>query len=300
MTTSDAHPFFSAWWLAIRPRTLSAAVAPVIVGSGIAAGFHSFHIIPALVALFCSLLIQIGANLVNDVADFLKGTDKGQRLGPTRVTQSGLLTPRQVWSGAVLVFLLASLGGVYLAWFGGWQVIAIGIVCIFGAVLYTAGPYSFADHGWGDFFAGVFFGFFGVCGTTFIFIGYTPLCAWIGGLAVAVLTTNILVVNNVRDIETDRKAGRVNIPIRYGRRGGEIEYAIMLGVAYLCPFLLWFTLGWNHWLVLLPLITLPLALRLYSRFRSTPQSPAMNVILALTARQLLLYGLALGIGLALA
>jgi 1,4-dihydroxy-2-naphthoate octaprenyltransferase len=251
-----------------------------------------------MAALFCALLIQVGANLVNDVVDFQKGTDTADRLGPTRVTLAGLLTPRQVWFGVGVVFGLAGLFGLYLAIAAGPVVILIGLVCILAAFTYTMGPYPLARHGLGDLFALLLFGIVGVCGTAFVILGYVPPEAWWGGLGAGVQVTNILVVNNVRDIESDRRAGRKNIPVRWGRGAGELEYYIMLGLAYMAPLA---AFGFGHapvW-ALLALLSLPEAVSLSITFHRTPTGKALNGILARTARLLLVYALLFGAGLAL-
>ena len=221
MTVDDAHNLttLQRWWLAIRPRTLPAAASPVLIGWVIAWVNGAFHLLPAIVILLCALLLQILANLVNDVADFQKGTDKSGRLGPMRVTQSGLLSARAVWKGAAVAALLAAAGGIYLALFRGWPVLVIGGVALICAVLYTVGPFAFEDYGLGDLAAFLFFGFITVCGTTYILLGHLVPLSWMGGLSAGALVTAILVVNNVRDIESDTLAGRKNIPVRLGTQG---------------------------------------------------------------------------------
>ena len=288
-------PHWRRWWLAIRPRTLPAATAPVLIGLAVAFSQGYFKWLPALVILLCALLLQILANLVNDVADFQKGTDKSGRLGPTRVTQSGLLTSRQVWTGAVGVALLAMLGGVYLVFVGGWPVLVMGAASILGAVLYTVGPYALEDYGLGDLFALIFFGFVAVCGTTYILAGQLFPLSWVGGLGAGSLVTDILVVNNVRDIESDRRSGRKNIPVCWGRRAGEIEYLIMLILAYLAPILA-IILGWADLWLLLPLLSLPRAIFLWQQIRTLPAGPGFNRLLAQTAQLVLLYCLLFSAG----
>jgi 1,4-dihydroxy-2-naphthoate polyprenyltransferase len=280
--------FTQKWWIAIRPRTLPAAGSPVLIGWAIAWVNDSFKWLPALVILFCALLLQILANLVNDVADFQKGTDKSGRLGPTRVTQSGLLSIKQVWTGAALVALLAAVGGAYLAAYRGWPVLVMGGVALLFAVLYTVGPFSLEDYGLGDLAAFIFFGFVTVCGTTYILLGHFVSIAWMGGLGAGALVTAILVVNNVRDIASDSVAGRKNIPVLWGRRAGEIEFMLMMFLAYLASILS-FMFGWAGWLILLPLVTIPRAIQLIVRIRKLPATPAFNELLADTAQLVLFY-----------
>jgi 1,4-dihydroxy-2-naphthoate polyprenyltransferase len=297
--TQNIHSLstFQRWMLAIRPRTLPAAAAGGLLGAGIAwktAG-RVPPLVPALVILACALLLQILANLVNDVADFQKGTDTAERLGPVRVTQSGLLSPRQMWAGVAVNILLAGLGGLYLAWVAGWVVIAIGAASILIAMLYTVGPFALEDLGLGDLFALLFFGLVAVGGTVYILTGRLTGLGWLGGLAAGCLTTAILVVNNVRDIETDRQAGRKNIPVVWGRRAAELEYGLMLGIAYVVPVAA-HLLGWVSIWALIPLVTLPRAMYLYRQIHSLPPGRQFNLLLADTAQLLLLFSVLFGIG----
>ena len=301
MTTADETRSLTnlqRWWLAIRPRTLPAAASPVFIGWAIAWVNGAFHLLPAIIILLCALLLQILANLVNDVADFQKGTDKSGRLGPTRVTQSGLLSVRAVWAGAVVVAMLAAAGGLYLAFFRGWLVLVIGAVALICAVLYTVGPFAFEDYGLGDLVAFLFFGFVTVCGTTYILLGYLVPLSWMGGLGAGALVTAILVVNNVRDIQSDTIAGRKNIPVRWGRRAGEIEYTVMMIVAYLaaCVAVL---AGWSGAWILLPLISIPRAILLVRQIRSLPAGSGFNLLLANTAQLVLVYCVLFALGILL-
>lgn len=281
---------FQRWMLAIRPRTLPAAMAPVFVGIAVAQTICPVDTFPALVILGCAILLQILANLVNDVADFQKGTDTTGRLGPVRVTQSGLLTPRQVWTGAVITALLAAAGGVYLATLAGLPVILMGSAAILFAVFYTVGPFALEDHGLGDLFSLIFFGFVAVCGTTWILAGVIPILSWLGGLTIGCLITAILVVNNVRDIESDLRAGRRNIPTRFGRRAGELEYGIMLVVPFLVLPIAW-ALGWINAWILLPFLAIPRGFQLWRMMTTLPAGPGFNRLLALTAQFALIYAI---------
>jgi len=285
---------FQRWQLASRPKTLPAAISPVLVGWAIAWDLGAFSLGPALAALMIAVLLQIAANLVNDVADFQKGADTHERLGPLRVTQAGLLTPRQVWTGVVVVFALTALIGLYLVWVSGWPALVLGIAAIAGAVLYSVGRRSFAATGSGDLFALVFFGFGALCGTVYVLVGHVPLGAWLAALPVGALVTAILVVNNIRDIDSDRRAGRKNIPARFGRRAGQTEYAVLLVTAYLSPLAVWLA-GETPW-VLLTWLSIPLALQLYRQVCSHPISRGFNRLLAQTARLTLLFSLLLALG----
>ncbi len=292
------------WLLAIRPKTLTAAVAPVLLGWGVAAsatvavsGATRFHWGAALAALFGSIMIQIATNLVNDVVDYAKGTDTEDRLGPTRVTQTGLLTTRQVWGGVFVSFGLAALSGVYLTVVAGWPVLVIGVASILAGIAYTAGPYPLAYIGWGDVFVMIFFGFVAVGGTVFVITGALPAKAWWAAAAAGALTVNILVVNNIRDIDTDRQAGRTNIPVRFGRQAAEWEYALMLLVAYAAPVVLVLR-DLASPFALLAFLTLPQGIKLLQILRGGLAGPPLNPVLGQTAQLLLRFCVLLGLGLA--
>lgn len=296
--TNKQLNFTQRWMLAIRPKTLPAAAAPVILGWGIASTTGIFKWGPALAAMVCSLMIQIGTNLVNDVVDFSKGADTDERTGPTRVTQTGLLTPRQVWQGVWVTFGIAALAGAYITWQTGWIVLLIGLASFLAGIAYTAGPYPLAYNGLGDVFVLIFFGFVAVCGTVFVTSGSLPPTAWFGGAAIGALTVNILVVNNIRDIDSDRQAGRHNIAIVFGRKTAAWEYGIMLVFTYAVPLILVCKSLAAYW-VLLPLLSLPRGVSLWQVIRGDLAGQALNPILAKTAQLLLIYSVLFTLGLLL-
>jgi 1,4-dihydroxy-2-naphthoate octaprenyltransferase len=283
------------WFLASRPKTLTAAVSPVIVGSAIAYRLGPFRWGAAAVCLIVAVLLQIAANLINDVADFQRGTDTSKRLGPLRVTQAGLLTPRQVWMGAGITLGLAALGGLYLVILGGWPILIVGLASILASLAYSVGRYPLSDYGLGDLFVILFFGYVAVCGTVYLVSGTIPPIAWLAATGVGTLTNAILVVNNLRDIETDRESGRLNLLTVFGRRGGEIELAVMWMVGYLAPLGILAMRNISP-TVLLPLLTLPLAIRLLRQIHATPPSPRFNTFLGQTAQLLFVYSLLLALG----
>ena len=289
---------FKNWILAARPRTVPAAISPVFVGWAIAFNNESFRWDIALVLLGVSLLLQINANLINDVVDFQKGLDTNERLGPLRVTQSGLLTPRQVWTGVGVVFLVAGMLGIYLAMVAGFPVIVMGLLAFSGAMAYSTGPFPLAEKGLGDLGVILFFGFLAVCGTVFVLTGTVPAIAWWGGLAVGGMVTNVLVINNLRDIQTDRIAGRHTLPVVFGYRGGELEYNLMIGMAYLIPVGLWIERLSSVW-VILPWLTLFEAIRLSIKIHHKPDGPAFNPLLAETARLSLFFSILFALGIVL-
>ncbi|HSK47306.1 MAG TPA: 1,4-dihydroxy-2-naphthoate polyprenyltransferase [Coriobacteriia bacterium] len=221
------------WILAIRPKTLPAAAASVIVGTVIAWYDGGFALGPALAALAIALLLQIGSNLANDVYDDERGADTEHRLGPTRVTQSGLLSRKQVKNGMKVVFLLALAIGIYLTWVRGPLVLVIGAAAILSAIAYTGGPWPLGYHGLGEVFVFAFFGLTSVVGTYWVQTGTTSVAAWVMAVPVGLLITAILVVNNLRDIEQDRVAGKRTLSVRMGEQATKYEYLACIVVSYL-------------------------------------------------------------------
>lgn len=291
-------PKWRIWWLASRPKTLSATIAPVLVGSAVAYSESGFDFFAALAALLVGLLIQVGTNFYNDYADFTRGADTAERLGPMRVTQSRLLAPQTVRWAAILTFTMAGLIGVYLIWLAGWPVALIGLAAILAGLAYTAGPWPLAYNGLGDLFAWIFFGFVAVCGTAYVQLRQVPFLGWMGGLTLGAMITALLAVNNIRDIETDRSAGRRTIPVIFGRNGGMLEYGFCLSVAYLTPLFIFVTFQKHLW-YLLPILTLPEAIRLF-RFIQVTEGRNLNKALAGTARLVLWYGVFMAMGISLA
>jgi len=286
------------WMLAARVRTLPAAAAPVVVGTGAAIGTGHFAPLPAFAALVGALLLQIGANFANDLFDFLRGADNAERVGPLRVTQAGLLTPRQVRAGMCVVFGAAALIGVYLIAVGGWPVVLIGLAAILAAIAYTGGPFPLGYHGLGELFVFLFFGLAAVGGTYEVQAGTVHPVTWWAAVPLGLLAVAIIVVNNLRDIATDRAAGKRTLAVRLGERGTRAEYIALLVVAYLVPPLMWITgIAASAW-VLLALGSLPLAPLLVRRLLRE-RGRALNGVLAGTARLELVYGLLFALGLAL-
>jgi 1,4-dihydroxy-2-naphthoate octaprenyltransferase len=284
--------------MACRPATLTAATAPVLVGSSVALREGGLRLDAAGAALLGALLLQIGSNLANDAFDFEKGSDTHERLGPPRAAQMGLLTPAQLRQGMWLTFALATLVGVYLTWIAGPAVVGIGLVSILCAIAYTAGPFPLGYNGLGDLFVMLFFGFVAVCGTSFVQTGSIPPLAWLAALPIGALATTILVVNNVRDLPTDVKSGKRTLPVRFGRTAGVAEYALLLLIAYGLPLLLWSSAGFGP-LVALPIATLPISLILFHKLRLN-SGRALNSLLVASARVLFVYAVLFSIGIAAA
>lgn len=294
----EQHPgAFKAWVMAVRPQTLSAGWMPVFVGSAVAYAVDRFSLGPALAALGGATLLQIGSNLANDVFDYEKGADTEERLGPTRTVQAGILSPGAVRRAMWLVFFLALCIGIYLTWVAGWAIVVIGLLSIASAIAYTGGPFPLGYHGLGDVFVMIFFGFVAVCGTAFVQAGEVPALAWYASIPVGSLATCILVVNNVRDRETDTKAGKRTLAVRLGRGGGIAEYVLLLVASYGTPALL-VALGMSSPWVLLPWLTLPIGV-LLARALMRVTGAALNVTLVNTAKLLLLFGLLFTAGIAL-
>jgi 1,4-dihydroxy-2-naphthoate polyprenyltransferase len=281
------------WVLAARPRTLTAAVAPVVVGTAVAAAYGGLRPLPALAALLSALCLQIGTNLANDYHDFHRGADTHERLGPKRVTQSGLVAPRTVRAAAMGVFALAFALGVYLTVAGGWPILVVGIASIAAGWMYTGGPWPFGYHGLGDVFVFVFFGLVAVTGTVYVQMRLVPPAAWIAAVPVGALATAILVVNNLRDIATDARAGKRTLAVRIGPAATRAQYVLLLAVSFAAPFALWPLAGAR---ALLPLAALPLAIPpLRIVFRGA--GATLNEGLGATARLQLAYSILLAAGL---
>ncbi len=289
------RPTLKTWVLAIRPKTLTAALVPVMVGTALAYGQGVGRWLPALAALVGAMLIQVGTNLTNDYYDFKKGADTAERLGPVRVTQSGLISPGTVLAGALGCFGLAVLTGIYLVVVGGWPIVAIGLASVTAGYAYTGGPFPLAYHGLGDVFVFVFFGFVAVMGTFYVqALGVGPAAAW-AAVPVGAIGTGLLVVNNLRDASTDVKAGKRTLIVRLGTRAGKVEYMVLLAMAYATPLLMW-GLGLVGPWVLLPLLSIVVAvppLRLVLK----AEGAALNPALGGTARLQLVFGLLFSVGL---
>jgi 1,4-dihydroxy-2-naphthoate polyprenyltransferase len=296
--TAAAPSGARVWLLAARPATLPAAIVPVLVGTGAALhGAREIHERVFIPILVTALLIQIGTNFANDVADFHRGADTPERLGPLRVTQSGLLSPRQVLQATYITFGLALVIGLYLVAFagGGWPILIIGVVCLVAGVLYTGGPWPFGYHGLGDLVCFICFGVLAVLGTAYLQAQtITPLDVW-ASIPVGCLVTAILIVNNLRDIDTDRRVGKRTLAVRLGTTGTRVEYVLCVAVAYLVVVGMGSggTIGSWWWL---PLLTLPLAVWLV-RFVSRAAGRPLNQALKRTGQLHLLFGLLFGVAL---
>ncbi len=284
----------TVWLLATRPKTLTAALVPVLVGT--AAAFHDgvMQPLPALAALLGALFIQVGTNLTNDYFDFKRGADTAQRLGPPRVTQQGWVSPGTVLAAALGSFGLAVLVGLYLVAVGGWPIVAIGVASVLSGYAYTGGPYPLAYHGLGDVFVFVFFGPVAVVGTYYVQSGTVGILPAVASVAVGLVGTSLLIVNNLRDIRTDAPVGKRTLAVRLGERGTRAQYLATLAVAFVVPVVL-AVMGVPQALV--ALVAVPLAIP-PSRLVLTQQGAPLNAALAGTARLHLVFGTLLALGLA--
>ena len=284
-----------AWWLAARPRTLPVSAAPVLVGTALALADGRARALPAAAALAGALLLQIGANFANDLFDFEKGADTDARLGPARAVQQGLLTPEQMRAGTAAAFGGAFAVGIYLAAVGGWPVVAIGLLSIAAGVAYTGGPYPLGYHGLGDVTVFLFFGVVAVCGTYYVQALTLEPAALAASFPVGALAAAILVVNNVRDIETDAAAGKRTLAVRLGRRASRAQYAALLLLPYALPPAAHLLLGAGPG-IYLPILTLPAALRLIRTVATREDGLSLNEALAGSAQLELGYSVLLALG----
>ncbi|MDD5609715.1 MAG: 1,4-dihydroxy-2-naphthoate polyprenyltransferase [Ignavibacterium sp.] len=286
-----------SWILASRPRTLPAALVPVIVGSSLAYNQGKFYPMYSLIALLCSILIQIGTNFTNDLYDHLKGSDTKERKGPQRVLAAGLITVREMEIGIVVIFGLAFLFGLYLVYSVGLVILWIGILSIIFGLAYTAGPFPLAYNGLGDIFVFIFFGIIGTVGTYYLHLKEFTALSFVTSLPVGALVTNILIVNNYRDIEEDKKAGKNTLAVLLGREFSRYEYIFFILLSFFVPFLLNIKYDFELW-IFLPYTTLPFAIMLIKMLFAF-NGTQLNKTLELTAKFSALFGFLFSAGIIL-
>lgn len=289
---------FSNWLEATRPKTLPAALIPVLIGSFLALKSTQFRWDVLFICGICALLIQIGTNFANDYFDFKKGADTSERLGFKRATSSGLISEKAMWRGTLITMFTAFLCGLYLVWIGGWIIFAIGIASLAFGVLYTGGPFPLAYNGLGDIFVFIFFGIVAVNGT---FYAHTLSWAWEvfwASLIPAALCTNLLVVNNLRDTETDKKANKKTLGVLFGDSFLRFEYIAMFLIAVSIPPHLMFWNNYSYW-ILLPYLSFPLGISLIRKIFQIQDKRELNDLLAKTSKFLILFGLLFSIGIVL-
>jgi 1,4-dihydroxy-2-naphthoate octaprenyltransferase len=286
------------WLMAARPKTLPVGLAPVLVGTALADTAGVFHPLRFAAALLGALFIQVGANLSNDYSDARRGADTEDRLGPVRVTAGGLVPPRQVLIATYVTFGLAILCGVYLVAVAGWQLLLVGAASIVAGVLYTGGPRPYGYEGLGELFVFLFFGIVAVAGSFFVQTEKLVWEAFALAVPVGLLASAVLVVNNVRDLETDRRAGKRTLAVRLGRERTRTLYAAMVYGAFLLTPVTWLFGPLAPWL-LLPWLAIPLAAPIVRAVRSRTDGPSLNEALARTGQLELLFSILLSAGILL-
>lgn len=286
------------WLMAARPRTLPAAVAPVLVGTALAGFLHVFHPLRFFAALLSAVFIQVGTNLSNDYSDARRGADTEDRLGPVRVTAGGLVPPKQVLIATYVSFGLAVLFGAYLIAVAGWQLLLVGAASILAGVLYTGGPRPYGYEGLGEVFVFTFFGIVAVTGSFFVQTKHLRWEAFALAVPVGLLAAGILVVNNFRDLDTDRRAGKRTLAVRLGRERTRTMFVLMIYVAYLLAPVTWLFGPLSAWL-LIPWLTLPLAAAVVRLVRNHTDGASLNEALGRTGMLQLTFCVMLSAGLLL-
>ena len=267
------------WLTAARIRTLPASVAPVLVGTALAGFLHVFHPLRFFAALVGAMFIQVGTNLSNDYSDARRGADAEDRLGPVRVTAGGLVPPRRVLLATYISFGVAVLAGIYLIAVAGWQLLLVGAASILAGVLYTGGPRPYGYEGLGELFVFLFFGIVAVAGSFFVQVKHLDWEAFALAVPVGLLAASILVVNNLRDIETDRRAGKRTLAVRLGRSRTRSLFAAMVYISYLLAPVTWLFGPLTAW-VMLPWLTLPIAAGIARQVRNRMDGASLNQALA--------------------
>lgn len=291
----DKPSFLKVWLMAARPKTLPAGIVPVLVGGAMAIGDHGFHLPSFLAALFGSIMIQVGTNYANDLFDYKKQTDTSERIGPMRVTQAGLATPRQTAIATIIVFALAFLAGIYLVSRGGWPFVIIGLSSILFGVLYTAGPLALGYIGLADIFVLAFFGPIALAGTYYV---QTLNMSWpiiIAGAPFGMISVAILVVNNLRDIDTDKKGGKRTLAVRYGRTFARYQYVFMLMSAAIIPIVMT-AAGYTGGYLPMAAMFLIFARNPIKTVFTITDGEVLNNTLAATGRLLIIYGILFAAG----
>jgi 1,4-dihydroxy-2-naphthoate octaprenyltransferase len=285
---------FYSWIIASRPKTLPAALVPVMVGSSLAYNQGRFYVIYSIIALICSLLIQIGTNFTNDLYDYLNGADTHKRKGPLRVISAGLISPHEMRIGIFLTYALTFLLGLYLVYVTDWKTLLIGVSSIIAGLAYTAGPFPLAYKGLGDIFVFLFFGIVGTMGTYYLHHQEFNFISFLVSLPVGALITNILIVNNYRDIEEDKQVGKKTLAVLLGKNFSRYEYIFFLLIAYTVPIILFFKFNFNT-TIFSPYISFPFAVIL-SRMIFNFEGEQLNKTLELSAKYSALFGALFSLG----
>ncbi len=289
---------FKAWITAIRPKTLPIGLAPVIAGGASAFNIQNenINIAALIICAVTSLLLQITSNFANDLFDHQKGADK-DRSGPLRVTSSGLISEQNMRMGIILSASLSALSGLYLVYLGGALIAGVGIAAILSAVVYTGGPWPLGYNGLGDLFIFLFFGLAGVAGTAFLVAGYVPESSWYGAVSIGVLASNVLVVNNIRDIKGDKASKKKTLIVKFGKKAGYTQYGLCVAIAFVSIILLYLKIQ-NSW-ILLPLLLLPIILPAFIKLILTKSPKTYNSLLGFSSLFVFFFSLLFGTGLIL-
>ncbi|MDP7621412.1 MAG: 1,4-dihydroxy-2-naphthoate polyprenyltransferase [SAR324 cluster bacterium] len=283
------------WLLAARLKTLPAAISPVILGCALAYHDGFFYFFIFAMTLLAAVLIQVGANFANDVFDFEKGSDREDRLGPTRATQSGLISAEKMKKAMWQTFTLAICVGFYLAFKGGWPIVWIGLASIAAGIAYTGGPYPLGYHGFGDVFVFIFFGLLAVPGTYYLQSGtVNEMSLWMGAI-MGMLSTAILVVNNLRDADMDKLSGKRTLAVQFGKQFSKIQYSILILIPFLLPLYIWWNVE-NELSLLITIMALPISIHLIKQVYSLTGSD-LNLVLARTACFMFIFTLLFSTGL---
>ncbi len=297
MTENISKNKTTVWLLASRPKTLPAAIAPIFVGTAVAIRGDKLNILAAFVALVCSILIQIGTNFVNDLYDFLKGTDDENRVGPKRALAEGWITPQQMKQAIYFTFGTTFILGLYLVYHAGWMILLVGIFSIISGYSYTAGPYPLAYNGLGDIFVFLFFGIVATVGTYYVQALEFSTITLIASIPVGLLITNILVVNNYRDVDEDRKKNKNTLAVKFGKSFARSQYLLSLLISYLIPVFLYLFFNFSIY-VFIPLVTLPFGIKLIKEMQNL-NGESLNETLALTAKLSFIFSFLFSIGIIL-
>jgi 1,4-dihydroxy-2-naphthoate octaprenyltransferase len=299
VTATQTNPSgIRIWLMASRIRTLPASIAPVLVGTALAGFAHVFHPLRFIAALIGAIFIQVGTNLSNDYSDARRGADTEDRLGPVRVTAGGLVPPKQVLIATYVSFGVAVAAGAYLIAVAGWQLLLVGAASILAGVLYTGGPRPYGYEGLGEVFVFLFFGIVAVAGSFYVQVKHLDWEAFALAVPVGLIAAAILVVNNIRDIDTDRRASKRTLAVRLGRERTRTLYAVMIYLAFLLTPVTWIFGPMKPWM-LLPWLTLPIAAPIVRTVRNRTDGPSLNGALAQTGMLQLSFCLLLSAGLLL-
>lgn len=294
---AERPSIFRIWYLAARPKTLPAAVAPIVVGTAVAVRESAFVWWVALLALVTALLLQIAANFANDAIDAKKGSDTADRTGPTRITAAGYVSYQQVMNATWITLALAMCTGIPLLIRGGWPFVALGIASLVCAVAYTGGPFPISYLGLGEIFVFLFFGLIAVTGTAYLQTGELTALSLLASIPPGAMIVGILIINNYRDREQDARVNKRTVAVRIGPKNTRIEYYLMLGLTLISPFVFW-ALSWLNAWALLTLLSLPMFRQLVHQVQ-TLQGPPLNQTLGLTGKTALVHSLLLGAALIL-